>query len=307
MQSAFVDLGLERDAFLYVTDFIELEDQEETDELEKAAATVRPARDKASACVPRTLLKLSTVTVDVRKTAARVPARESRSHVRTPHAEEAPVETAAPVPASVLAAEETAQDQEERGGGRWADGVAAAADADSRALRRKRPRRQSPALPVRPNRFRPLNLKRSRLRARSLLRALRRTRTRRRRPLCCRENRFRSTAARRQVRQRQRSLPAAPKLHFQTLHADRRAHYLGWQRLVAGRVDFAASRTSAGGRARFASESALRQKLAPPPNRRLRSSARHRVVLLRNGNGNGRSEGNDSRVRRGEPGRRRFQ
>ena len=38
MQSAFVDLGLERDAFLYVTDFIELEDQEETDELEHAAA-----------------------------------------------------------------------------------------------------------------------------------------------------------------------------------------------------------------------------------------------------------------------------
>ena len=39
MQSAFVDLGLERDAFLYVTDFIELEDQEETDELEKAAVS----------------------------------------------------------------------------------------------------------------------------------------------------------------------------------------------------------------------------------------------------------------------------
>jgi len=39
MQSAFVDLGLERDAFLYVTDFIELEDQEETEELEKAAAS----------------------------------------------------------------------------------------------------------------------------------------------------------------------------------------------------------------------------------------------------------------------------
>ncbi len=38
MQSAFVDIGLERDAFLYVTDFMELEDQEETDELEKAAA-----------------------------------------------------------------------------------------------------------------------------------------------------------------------------------------------------------------------------------------------------------------------------
>src|SRR5579863_6534137 len=39
MQSAFVDLGLERDAFLYVTDFMELEDSEESDELEKAAAT----------------------------------------------------------------------------------------------------------------------------------------------------------------------------------------------------------------------------------------------------------------------------
>ncbi|MGA2348877.1 MAG: Rne/Rng family ribonuclease [Terracidiphilus sp.] len=37
MQSAFVDVGLERDAFLYVTDFMELEDPEETDEIEKAA------------------------------------------------------------------------------------------------------------------------------------------------------------------------------------------------------------------------------------------------------------------------------
>jgi Rne/Rng family ribonuclease len=39
MQSAFVDIGLERDAFLYVTDFLELEDQEESDELEKAAVS----------------------------------------------------------------------------------------------------------------------------------------------------------------------------------------------------------------------------------------------------------------------------
>ena len=39
MQSAFVDVGLERDAFLYVTDFMELEDPEETDELEKAAVS----------------------------------------------------------------------------------------------------------------------------------------------------------------------------------------------------------------------------------------------------------------------------
>jgi ribonuclease G len=45
MQSAFVDIGLERDAFLYVTDFIELEDQEETDELEKAAAAGQAPRE----------------------------------------------------------------------------------------------------------------------------------------------------------------------------------------------------------------------------------------------------------------------
>src|SRR5579863_717689 len=47
MQSAFVDLGLERDAFLYVTDFLEMEDQEESDELERAASTgaVQASRD----------------------------------------------------------------------------------------------------------------------------------------------------------------------------------------------------------------------------------------------------------------------
>ncbi|MFZ0662673.1 MAG: ribonuclease, partial [Acidobacteriaceae bacterium] len=35
MQSAFVDIGLERDAFLYVTDF--LEEQEDSDEFERTA------------------------------------------------------------------------------------------------------------------------------------------------------------------------------------------------------------------------------------------------------------------------------
>src|SRR6185312_11950366 len=33
MQSAFVDIGLERDAFLYVSDFMELEDSEDLDEV----------------------------------------------------------------------------------------------------------------------------------------------------------------------------------------------------------------------------------------------------------------------------------
>src|SRR5271169_6327486 len=47
MQSAFVDVGLERDAFLYVTDFLELEDSEEADELEKAtiANSNQPPRE----------------------------------------------------------------------------------------------------------------------------------------------------------------------------------------------------------------------------------------------------------------------
>ena len=42
MQSAFVDIGLERDAFLYVSDFMELEEQEEVDEV--AADQVTPER-----------------------------------------------------------------------------------------------------------------------------------------------------------------------------------------------------------------------------------------------------------------------
>jgi ribonuclease G len=54
MQSAFVDVGLERDAFLYVTDFLELEDAEETDELEKAAVAGgnQPPREVRHATVP---------------------------------------------------------------------------------------------------------------------------------------------------------------------------------------------------------------------------------------------------------------
>jgi len=42
MQSAFVDIGLERDAFLYVSDFMELENEE--DDLEEISAG-RPVSD----------------------------------------------------------------------------------------------------------------------------------------------------------------------------------------------------------------------------------------------------------------------
>jgi ribonuclease E len=52
MQSAFVDLGLERDAFLYVTDFLEMEDPEESDEVEKAAVA-------GGATAPREIVRSS--------------------------------------------------------------------------------------------------------------------------------------------------------------------------------------------------------------------------------------------------------
>jgi ribonuclease G len=46
MQSAFVDIGLERDAFLYVTDFLEMEDQEDTDEVERASSQGNTVRSQ---------------------------------------------------------------------------------------------------------------------------------------------------------------------------------------------------------------------------------------------------------------------
>ena len=42
MHSAFVDIGLERDAFLYVSDFMELEDSEDLDEV----PTNRPVTER---------------------------------------------------------------------------------------------------------------------------------------------------------------------------------------------------------------------------------------------------------------------
>src|SRR5450631_614568 len=45
MQSAFVDIGLERDAFLYVSDFMELAEAEEVDEIPTNRAFQEPSRD----------------------------------------------------------------------------------------------------------------------------------------------------------------------------------------------------------------------------------------------------------------------
>ena len=113
MQSAFVDLGLERDAFLYVTDFIELEDQEETDELEKAAASGQAPREVKH---PH----------GIDRNGGRREEQGGRGGDRRPesrpdrHApEETLAERSAPEPASAPAAAETTQEQEEAGGRRW--------------------------------------------------------------------------------------------------------------------------------------------------------------------------------------------
>jgi len=47
MQSAFVDIGLERDAFLYVSDFMELQDEDEVEELPTNSAVAQPYQPRA--------------------------------------------------------------------------------------------------------------------------------------------------------------------------------------------------------------------------------------------------------------------
>jgi ribonuclease G len=123
MQSAFVDIGLERDAFLYVTDFLELEDQEETDELERAAVSSgnQPPRE----------------------------VRHANGHDRTrdrghradqrPRPEAAETEYAAPLAAAGQEQQEDAHEAgEEQGAKRW------------RGRRRRRGGRSTPAITASP-------------------------------------------------------------------------------------------------------------------------------------------------------------
>jgi Rne/Rng family ribonuclease len=49
MQSAFVDIGLERDAFLYVSDFMELQDEDEVEEIPTGLAPSQPYQSPARA------------------------------------------------------------------------------------------------------------------------------------------------------------------------------------------------------------------------------------------------------------------
>ena len=166
MQSAFVDIGLERDAFLYVTDFLELEDPEETDELEQAAVSggnqppreVRGGRNEERSPrgnqrpeqkpEPRQEAKPEPRIERERPAQERLsqdrpnqdrPARERRFAVEAlPEVEE--VLTVAPEqPYSVQVAEEAQDEATEAGGRRWRGrrrrrggrGVAGAADQPS--------------------------------------------------------------------------------------------------------------------------------------------------------------------------------
>ena len=120
MQSAFVDLGLERDAFLYVTDFMELDDQEETDELEKAAAS-------GAGQAPREVRHPHGVNGSGGRQPQQVSEeRGSRSGQRRqeprqdrPAPEEATADMAAQEAASAPAPAETDQEQDTTGGRPW--------------------------------------------------------------------------------------------------------------------------------------------------------------------------------------------
>jgi ribonuclease G len=113
MQSAFVDIGLERDAFLYVTDFLELEDQEETDELEKATA--------AGANVPPREVRHTTAAPErpARSSQPQEPRRERRPALEvTPAIEDG--SQAASEPLFTSEPDETAQEETgEPGAKRW--------------------------------------------------------------------------------------------------------------------------------------------------------------------------------------------
>ena len=104
MQSAFVDVGLERDAFLYVTDFMELEDQEETDELEKAAAT-------GGNQPPREVRHSNGQKPEQRQEQKQEPRQDRQARDRRPVPEAAPVVA----PESIVIAEESGEAQEDSG------------------------------------------------------------------------------------------------------------------------------------------------------------------------------------------------
>ena len=121
MQSAFVDVGLERDAFLYVTDFVELEDPEETDEIERAASSPAPREVRPGSA----LAENRSGEVAAADKPARSDGRSDRSRSdRRPNApapDDASQAVSAPPAQPAASGAETAGDDEsgETGGRRW--------------------------------------------------------------------------------------------------------------------------------------------------------------------------------------------
>src|SRR5713226_8808057 len=99
MQSAFVDIGLERDAFLYVSDFMELEDSDDVEEV----PTSRPAPEQRHQPQPRT---------EAQPAAAEAPAHSSEAES---HTEE---HAAAQQPSENRESSQPAEQRDGRGGRR---------------------------------------------------------------------------------------------------------------------------------------------------------------------------------------------
>ena len=264
MQSAFVDLGLERDAFLYVTDFLELEDQEESDELEKAAASggnqpprevrhgngqdrsgrtvarqdreqrpdapissrAREPRDRSHVGVQRCeLLRIPALTGRGNQMPGKAPTSGAQALARTPAPPRRP-RSAATLPHSG-GEREFVETTCERG-----------SELPSRTLPRRSRLRQLRAHSTERG-------ERLDGRAAPTLRASRRiaSEVRRQRPL-------RSAKA-----DRSRS-SGPPRVDFQARDADRDTDRVGRQRIAAGRIDFAARGSGRSPRRRFMAEAA---------------------------------------------------
>ncbi len=99
MQSAFVDIGLERDAFLYVSDFMELEDSDEVEEV----PTSRPAPEQRHQPQPRT---------EAQPAAAEAPAPSSEAESDTEE------HAAAQQPSENRESSQPAEQRDNRGGWR---------------------------------------------------------------------------------------------------------------------------------------------------------------------------------------------
>src|ERR1700734_699208 len=83
MQSAFVDIGLERDAFLYVSDFMELQDEDEVEEIPTNLAPSQPYQSPARAEAQPSEHEAASVV----STSELSPASEEHAEPTTPSAE----------------------------------------------------------------------------------------------------------------------------------------------------------------------------------------------------------------------------